>query len=339
MNLELLEIIICPHCKAKIELLESKKIQNQNILDGLLCCISCRSKYPIWKGIPDFLPNKSMNKALGDKCDKNIQVKQANIVYYDAMAKNYDKDISTFGIFQPYTQSRIAEILEYIRDTTDGKTLLDFGCGTGNILSIAQNYFQQSIGIDISKEMLIVARDRDFEVLRGDVESTPFDDCIADSVTCFSLLHHLYEQKWLFSEAYRLLRVGGVFYSDYDPNHTSKVLQHSRLFIFAKKVFEMIYRNKINVVKGSVLSEAHKLAEYHHWIKDGLNPVFLKTQLESIGFKDIKIIPHGNCASVKKNTFWHIPVAFKIAIALKFLVSWRLSYSYLAPQFLILARK
>jgi len=41
-----------------------------------------------------------------------------------------------------------------------GKRYLDFACGTGRVLKIGQPHFDESVGIDISEDMLAVARER-----------------------------------------------------------------------------------------------------------------------------------------------------------------------------------
>lgn len=338
MNSKLIEILVCPCCKAKIEVLECKK-RNQEILDGVLRCTECQKTYPICNGIPDLGPPNLVNNDNISRGDKSSDVKRANIVFHDAIAKDYESDTSTFDLFKPYTQSRVAELLNYISNTTEANLLLDLGCGTGNLLLAGRNYFEEVIGVDISKEMLSVARDRKFEVVCADVESVPLVDEVADCVACFSVLHHLYEPVGVFREAYRLLKVGGIFYSDYDPNRSSKLLQDSWLFSLGKKIFRKLFCWRKESAELLGLVEVQEIAEYHQNVEAGLDPFSLKTQLEEIGFTNITIIQHSNCSSLKKNTFWHIPLVYKIEMVIKFLVSWRLSYSDLASQFLILARK
>ncbi len=56
-----------------------------------------------------------------------------------------------------------------------GRRYLDFACGTGRVLKIGQPHFPECLGIDISDDMLAVARDRvpAAEFIRADVTSNP----------------------------------------------------------------------------------------------------------------------------------------------------------------------
>ena len=56
-----------------------------------------------------------------------------------------------------------------------GKRYLDFACGTGRVLKVGQPHFPESLGVDISDDMLSVARDRvpDAELILADVTADP----------------------------------------------------------------------------------------------------------------------------------------------------------------------
>ena len=339
MKTEFLGRIICPHCGTSPLRLEITAEQGQEVLEGTLCCTGCRKTYGIHNGIPDFRPANLLNKGSISGGNKNIEVKQANVIFHDHMAKYYESDASTLDLFKPYTQSRIGEILDCIANSTEAKLLLDLGCGSGNILLAGRDYFEECLGVDLSPEMLAIAQDRDFQVICADVESVPLPDGIADTVTCFSVLHHLYEPERLFKEAYRLLKDGGVFYSDYDPNSSSATLQSSWLYSFGVKIFKKLFSHRQDNVEALGLSKLQETAEYYHKVGTGLCPTSLKAQLEEMGFTDVVTISHSNCPSLKKNTFWHIPPINKVEMAVKFFASWRPSYAHLATYFLILAQK
>ena len=71
---------------------------------------------------------------------------------YKVFSKIYDKfmEYSDYGAWEKVVESLIAE------GKPDGKTLLDIGCGTGELLTrMAKNY--QCHGMDLSEGMLKVA--------------------------------------------------------------------------------------------------------------------------------------------------------------------------------------
>ena len=56
------------------------------------------------------------------------------------------------------------------------------------------------------------------KLLEANTESVPLRDGTANVITANSFLHHLYDIQQTIAEAYRLLKPGGVFYSEEDPN-------------------------------------------------------------------------------------------------------------------------
>lgn len=329
MNKDLFTILRCPRCKNADYTLE----RGSDTKSFAITCPHCKTAFPINNDVPDFMIENESNEKI------NNDVKQANLVYHDAIAAHYDDDLSTLAIKQPYTQSRIREIMDSGSTSSGNNLFVDLGCGTGNLLAISKDYFKWSIGADISKGMLAAAREQGYDVVRGDIENLPIKSGTANVTACCSVLHHLYKPAALFSESFRILKPGGLLYTDYDPNKTSKELQNAWLFRVAKLTYEALHRNTHNSSKDKSISEALKMAEYHHNIESGLDIKVIEKDLLAAGFIDVKVIPHGNCPSLKKNSFRYIPMTSKLEIAIKFLISWKLDYSYLAPQFLILARK
>ncbi len=55
MKPELLDILICPECKGKLELSVTEK-DGEEIIEGTLTCQSCSEVYPIRDAIPNMLP-------------------------------------------------------------------------------------------------------------------------------------------------------------------------------------------------------------------------------------------------------------------------------------------
>lgn len=55
MRPELLEIIVCPLCKARLELHTTAE-SDGDVLTGSLRCTGCGETFPIEDGIPNLLP-------------------------------------------------------------------------------------------------------------------------------------------------------------------------------------------------------------------------------------------------------------------------------------------
>ncbi|CAA7616821.1 Transcriptional regulator, ArsR family [Magnetospirillum sp. LM-5] len=95
--------------------------------------------------------------------------------------------------------------------------LVDMGTGTGRILEVLAPHIQRGVGIDLSREMLAVARAnleragcRHCMVRQGDITQLPLADSSADAVTIHQVLHYAAEPARVVAEAARVLRPGGL---------------------------------------------------------------------------------------------------------------------------------
>lgn len=95
------------------------------------------------------------------------------------------------------------------------RTVLDVGCGPGDVLEFAEKRGVESTGVDISKFALDKARKRvRGRLKRVDVGSQPlpFSDKEFDAVVSFDLIEHLISPDNFLSEVSRVLRPRGIFF-------------------------------------------------------------------------------------------------------------------------------
>jgi demethylmenaquinone methyltransferase/2-methoxy-6-polyprenyl-1,4-benzoquinol methylase/phosphoethanolamine N-methyltransferase len=100
-----------------------------------------------------------------------------------------------------------------------GDTLLDVGCGTGEVALLAKTRAKAGkvYGIDPAPEMIAVARNKaarkklDIDFRVGVIEALPFPDSSMDVVTSSLMMHHLPDdlKRRGLAEIYRVLKPGG----------------------------------------------------------------------------------------------------------------------------------
>jgi ArsR family transcriptional regulator len=106
-------------------------------------------------------------------------------------------------------------LLELVPDRVV-EDLLDIGTGTGRILEILGGRVRRAVGIDLSHEMLTVARSklerarlRNCLVRHGDMYRLPVQSGSFDAVTVHQVLHYAEEPSAVIAEAARVLRPKG----------------------------------------------------------------------------------------------------------------------------------
>lgn len=140
-------------------------------------------------------------------------VKEANRKLYDDMARDYER---IDGRRTPELAEWLRENLNDIRRLAPGGNLLDIGAGSGFVTRCAEGIFENRVGIDLSQKILAGSADTFDMGVCADVENLPFADGAFDAATCFAVLHHMYDFGPLVSEMARVLKAGGIFYSDHD---------------------------------------------------------------------------------------------------------------------------
>jgi len=96
------------------------------------------------------------------------------------------------------------------------QAMLDLGTGTGRMLELFAPLYRRGVGVDMSREMLAVARANleradvaNAQVRQGDLLALPFERDSFDLVTIHQVLHYLHEPALAIREAARVLRHAG----------------------------------------------------------------------------------------------------------------------------------
>jgi len=131
------------------------------------------------------------------------------------------------------------------------RTLLDLGTGTGRVLELFAPDIERGLGIDLSPDMLGVARAnleragvRNCLVRQGDIHAVPAPRDSFDAVILHQVLHYLDDPGRILKEAARLLRPGGrllvVDFAPHDLEFLRDAHAHRRLG-FAREAIEAAF--------------------------------------------------------------------------------------------------
>lgn len=155
--------------------------------------------------------------------------------YFTANAERWD-EIRGLHVDDEEVERALAALFAGRR----ARDLVDMGTGTGRILEVLAPHVERGIGVDLSREMLAVARAnleraglRHCMVRQGDITQLPLPAGSADAVTIHQVLHYASDPAAVVAEAARVLQPGGLLaVVDFAP-HQLEVLRdehaHRRL--------------------------------------------------------------------------------------------------------------
>lgn len=114
------------------------------------------------------------------------------------------------------SEKLIDQALSHILPEDRVKDLLDIGTGTGHMLALFGPRVTHAVGIDLSRDMLSLARAnlmlsdlQNCRVQQADMYSLPLDSASFDAVTIHHVLHFAERPGDVIREAARVLRPGG----------------------------------------------------------------------------------------------------------------------------------
>lgn len=157
---------------------------------------------------------------------------QREIALHEAISSDYRErygyPFSSF--YNHYWNDRIIGIIPY----HDSLRVLDLGCGTGFLLSDILTLFPNAYGLDLSQDMLLVAKEKksiNYRLVAGDGTRLPFLNGSFDVVMCRGSLHHLPSLNSALREIYRVLAAGGYLVFS-EPSNGSLIVRLARRIMY-----------------------------------------------------------------------------------------------------------
>ena len=171
--------------------------------------VSPSNSYPITNGIPRFVRDEGYSDNFGYQWNRWAQVQF--------------EDQNLGGPMQGHTTAMFEAITGFTRESLNGKTVLDMGCGPGRFTDVAVNIGANVVALDYSSAIdaakaNFVGKKADILFVQGDALCLPLKDNSVDFSFSIGVLHHTPWPTIGVLEAQRVTGRGGQFairvYSD-----------------------------------------------------------------------------------------------------------------------------
>lgn len=222
----------------------------------------------------------------------NKKIIEANIEVHTKMIEVYNQEPH----FRPENQVKVKKRIAQLQKQINAKTLLDVGCGTGFILNIANDLFEELYGVDITQAMLdkVDISSGKIKLYNTLAQELPFDNNSFDMASSYAFLHHLDDYKEVLKEVFRVLKTGGIYYIDLEPNKffweaISTLNQSNKAYsnIVQKEINAVLYTDQKVMEEFGIDAEVVRNAEYIKSVLGGIDPNVFCNVAKEIGFTEI----------------------------------------------------
>src|SRR5208283_4983187 len=157
------------------------------------------------------------------RSDWNVRAKE-DAHYYVAFGAR-DQDEAAFQATADEAVRAIVSELKHFSADTHAMQALEIGCGPGRLLKPLSRHFARIYGVDVSDEMVRLARKRLRDIPNAHVEATngatlsQFADASLDFIYSYAVFQHIPSRDVVLSymrEARRVLRPGGIFRAQFN---------------------------------------------------------------------------------------------------------------------------
>ena len=263
MKTELLQYLVCPTCKGQISLNINEKMKNE-IINGTLNCKNCKNIFPITKGIPRFVIDKTKNF---------IKTEDAFSAKWRTHHKNHQaKDWIEFQqkwFLDRFGWKSIVQFNDFLKDKHH---ILEAGTGVGNTAKIlSANPSSQVFAIDASESIDFAykkyGKTTNLHFLQADLRELPFKMKFFDYILSDQVLHHTKNTSTSFKYLTKFLTQNG-YISIYVYNKKAPIREyaddHIRKTTVNMSVKDCMEFSKDMALLGKSLSKLNKKITIPH---------------------------------------------------------------------------
>ncbi|MGA7830836.1 MAG: methyltransferase domain-containing protein [Terracidiphilus sp.] len=122
-------------------------------------------------------------------------------------------DATDYGKNAAFVHGLAGGVVEWL-EAKASESILDLGCGDGQLTERIAATGARVIGVDLSPEMIAAARSRGIDAREASAELLPFPDGAFDAVFSNAVLHWVRNQDAMMAEVRRVLKPGGRFVAE-----------------------------------------------------------------------------------------------------------------------------
>jgi tRNA (cmo5U34)-methyltransferase len=135
--------------------------------------------------------------------------------FYDSVSNEYTEFVVRCI---PRYEEMLQVLFKYIQKTFFPRTILDLGCGTGNLIGLIQKYYPEAdiFAVDISQECIDICKQRtnhpNIQYIKQDFRELSFEENSIDLVMSSIAIHHLNDEEKpnFFEKVYKWQSFNGI---------------------------------------------------------------------------------------------------------------------------------
>lgn len=188
-----------------------------------------------------LLEDDNYHKKIADNAFETLQKEYSCEVCVEKLKKAYCeiRGGGYIGDLKQYHIDFISNLITKVDIT--GKTILEIGCGEGALIKYLAHKFQPRLAVGIEPLLSGEYPDKmrmageeygvNWHICEGDAIDIRFPDNSFDVVISVATFEHIADLERVLSEIKRVLKPGGIFYTEYGPIWTGIIGHHCRNWI------------------------------------------------------------------------------------------------------------